>query len=321
MRKHAWLMFLAAVVVVLLLVYTMTFIVDYTQMAVVKTFGQAGEPIYGQTNAGLHFKWPWPVAELVRYDARESVFDDTHDQIQTKDKQNVLMTVVCVWRIADINTVLTRQIEDMKDAEETVRGIVRDVKSQVVGEHTLGEFVNVDARRMKMGSIEAEILARARTNARKWGIHIETVRIKALGLPPKVTEKVIANMKEERNRYAQSYSALGQAVYEAIISRARAARDQILEFAKARARLIRAEGQQAAAEWLRKLEADPEFAAFLIRLDTMKETFKENSVFLLDPSVEVGYGYFRGGPGALSSRAPTTRPARKAGGTGKEVRP
>jgi len=83
MKKHGWMLFLLAVLVGLLLVYTVTFAVNYRQAAIVSTFGKAGEPIDGTRpgQAGLQFKLPWPIQRLTRYDRRIFIFDDTHEPV------------------------------------------------------------------------------------------------------------------------------------------------------------------------------------------------------------------------------------------------
>jgi len=310
MTEHGWTIFLVIVVVVLLLVYWMAFTVKFNEIAIVKTFGRAGPPIDGATDAGLHWKWPWPIQSLVRYDGRIFIFDDTHDQVQTKDKQNLLVTVYCGWRVRDANLFL-RSIATVEKAEDRLRSIVRSVKADVVGQHVMAHFVNTDPEKMLIAEVEDEMRASVAEVARKdYGVEIATLGIKSLGLPKTVTEKVIENMKEERNREAELYKGRGQAIANEIRSRAEAARDQILEFARAKAKNIRAEGVRAAAEFYEKFRRNEPFAMFLRELDFLRDTLKENSVFLLDPSVQHGIDFFKNGPSLPpAGQSSTTQPA------------
>jgi len=312
MRKHGWMVFLVVAVTGLLLVYTVTFIVDFKQVAIVKTFGRASEPIDGATRAGLHWKWPWPFQILVRYDTREFFFDDTHEQMLTDDRQTIIMTVFCTWRIQD-PVKFMKKIGTVPEAEQRLRMIVRDVKKQVVGNHPLSHFVNVDTDQMKLRPIQDEMLAAASDRAmRDYGVRIVTLGIKSHGLPSKVTKMVIENQMEERNREAQKFRGLGDSVAEAIRGRAEAARKQILEFAKARAAVIRAEGKRAAAELYWRFKPDQQFAMFLRELDTLREILNANTVFLLDPSTHHMFGMMKDGPSLPPlGGAPATQPSRK----------
>lgn len=297
------------IVVALLLVYSVAFTVDFKQVGIVKTFGRAGPPIHGATDAGLHWKWPWPIQSLVPYDARIVVFEDTFEQVQTRDKQNFLVTVFCGWRIKDAGLFL-RNIRTVPEAEGRLRDAVRSAKSDVIGRYPLADFVNTDPGKMRILDIEQEILQAVAAGAMQdYGVEIVTLGIKSLGLPKSVTEKVIANMMEERNREAKAWTGRGEAVADEIISRAETARDQIHEFALAKAKSIRAEGDRAAAEYYAKFKPNPAFAMFLRELEYLQEAFKNNAVFLLDPSVQHAIGFFKDGPSLPPVHEPTTQPA------------
>ena len=120
MAKHGWIIILVVVVVAPLLAYSSAFIVDFKQIAIVQTFGKASVPIDGATQAGLHFKWPWPVQSLTRYDARTHVFEDTSGQIMTRDSQGVIISVYCGWRIRDALKFL-RVLETVKKGEQRLQ--------------------------------------------------------------------------------------------------------------------------------------------------------------------------------------------------------
>lgn len=310
MREHRWTFFLVIVVVLLLVVYSAAFTVDFKQIAIVKTFGRTADPIHGATRAGLHWKWPWPIQSLVRYDARTFVFEDTFEQVQTRDKQNFLVTVFCGWRIED-PILFLRRIRTVAQAEDRLRDALRSTKSDVVGKHLLADFVNTDPKKMAISDIEKEIEdAVGRSAAEDYGVAIVALGIRSLALPKSVTQKVIENMKEERNREAKAYLGRGEAVADEIISRAETARDQIHEFALAKAKRIRAEGDEAAAKYYAEFKRDPAFAMFLRELEYLQETFKNNAVFLLDPSVQHAIGFFRDGPSLPPVNRPTTQPAK-----------
>jgi len=300
------------VLVLLLLLYTVAYSVSFRQIAIVDTFGKAGEPIDGSRgDAGLHFKLPWPIQKLTRYDSRMFMFDDTHEQLQTSDKQNVLITLFCGWRIADAAQFF-RTLETEAAAEDTLRTIVRAKKGDVIGRQPLSALLNTDPRQMRIPRIEDEIRQAVEAETLpKYGVEVVTLGIKTLGLPKTVTERVIESMKTERNRYAERYRAEGKAQADVIRTRAQAAREQILAFAEARGQVIRAQGKAEAAKLYEAYRRNERFAMFLKELEFLRKTLKDNTVILGDAWLQHSLGFFRDGASLppLQSGA-TTRPAR-----------
>jgi len=315
MRRHGWTIVLVAVVILLLLLYSSAFVVDFRQIAIVETFGKASTPIHGSTHAGLYWKWPVPVQSLVRYDARTHTFEDTSDQVPTSDQQNVIISVFCGWRIMDADKFL-RKVKTVKVAEERLRTLVRDRKKSVISDYVLASFVNTDKKLMLMGEMEQRMLEGVSEKAaEEYGIEVKLLGFRSLVVAQKVSEKIIENMKWERNEKADRYRSLGQAVADAVESRAAAARKQILAFASALAKNIYAEGIAAAAEHYGTFRKNERFAAFLRRLDFIKQAFAENTIFLLDPSVEAGIAFFKDGasldPGGESRQKPPKKPGKQ----------
>jgi membrane protease subunit HflC len=309
MKSHGWTIVLVIVVVVLLLLYTVAFTVDSRQIGVVKTFGKAGPPIDGATQAGLHWKWPIPFQSVTLYDAREHFFEDTYEQIQTADRLNVILTVFCTWKIQDMKTFLPFGTEEAVQAQ--LRDLVRTVKARIVGAHALEDFVNVDAGMMKLAEIQAQMLEAVRPAAlSQYGVDVVALGIKMQGLPKSVTEKVMESKIAERKSEAEAYRSMGDSVAVAIRSRADYAEKQIMAFADNKAKLIRGEGERQAAQYLKTFEKNKQLAIFLRELDFLRETLRDNTTFLLDPSMERSFGFFANGPSlGDDAKAATTRPA------------
>ncbi len=319
MKEQRWTVILVAVVVGLLLVYSVAFTADYKTIAIVKTFGKAGGPIDGGKTApggagGLHWKYPWPVQSLVEYDRRTFVMDDASEELQTRDKQMLIVTVFCTWRIED-PVLFLRTLETADRGEEQVRKILRDKKGKVISQHDMAEFVNTDPSKMRVADIEEEIRANANSDAEKsYGIQILSVGIKSLWLPETVTQQVVNSMKEERNRYAQDYRTRGEAEADMIRSRANAAKEQILAFARFKAESIRSEGIQEVTKLYETYRKNEQFAMFLRELDFLKEALKNNAVIVLEPSWQHSIGFLKDGPSLPSldgATPPDAKPAVK----------
>jgi membrane protease subunit HflC len=310
MAKHGWIIFLLVVVIALLLAYSSAFIVDFKQIAIVQTFGKASEPIDGATQAGLHFKWPWPVQSLARYDSRTHVFEDTSGQIMTKDNQTVIISVYCGWRIKDALKFL-RSLKTVKEGEQRLRDLVQERKQRVVTGYSLSSFVNTDKEIMRMDEMEQKILASVMEAAdEEYGIEVRSLGFKSLVVAKAVSQKIIKNMESERREKAERYTSLGEAVAGAITSRAEAARKQILAFANTRAQKIYSEGIRDAAKLYPIFRGNERFAVFLRRLEFIRQAFAENTVFLLDPSVERGIGFFKDGASLDPGDGPKPQPTK-----------
>jgi len=288
---------LAILVVGALLTATVAYTVDELRdIVIIKTFGKTGEPIFGREQAGLHFKWPWPVQKMVRYEARTFDFEDTSSEVPTRDKQNMLVTMYCFWRIDD-PVKFHQAIETTEAAQNRLRSLLRNYKKNVVGKHNMEDFVNTDPEKMKIPEIEASIheFVKERASA-DYGIDVVRVGIKALGLPETVTTAVIEAMKEERQKDVRRYESAGEAQATAIRERANSARDQILAFADAKAKDIRTEGDRAAAKYYSQFAENPELSIFLRSLESLEKELSSKSQILLDGSELPAVKFFREGP-------------------------
>ncbi len=302
MKKHIGIITLAALVVVSLAMYTFAFQVDEQQdIVLVETFGKVTRTIIGRDDPGLKFKWPYPVQNIVRYDARGDVFEDTGDQVSTSDKQTIIVTAFCAWRIADpvqFHKAVKSDDPSEKVAviESRIRNIVRSAKSGVVSSHEMADFINTDPLRMKLEEIEDKIEARAAGEVMKtFGVEIVDIGIKSFALPESVTEEVINASKAERQRDVSSYKAEGEAVATAIVQRATSDSQQIVDFAKRKAKEIRSRGDKAAAEVYAKY-TDAEFANFLRALEALKVELAEKTIFVLDGTGLPHIRWFKDGP-------------------------
>ena len=315
--KHLWTVILLAVVVGLLMLYAVSFIVDYKDVAIVTTLGKAGAPLEGRNEpqAGFHWKWPLPVQKLHRYDGRTFVFDDTHNEVTTNDKLNILVTVYCAWQIKDADQFL-RKAKTVENAQDLLRGLVRATKSNVVSQHNLSEFLNTEPGQMHIDDIEGKIedvVAKEALSA--YGIRTVTLGIRNFGLPEEVTKQVIENMNKERSRFADLYRASGQADANLIRERANSAREQVLEFARARAKNIRAEGNAVAAQYYTTFRRNEPFAIFLRELEALREVLQQDTVIVGEADVMRSWGFFRDGPSVpdlTTAPAPATQPAKTA---------
>lgn len=306
MLRHIGIVTVAALVVVVLLLWIVAFTVGSTEKVLVKTFGETTRVMEGHKpeQAGLSFKWPYPVQEVVRYDARTFFFEDAQTQFQTFDKKLMLATMFCAWRIEDA-VKFHQAVVTVGAAERRLRDLLRDTKEKVLPKYSMSDYVNTETDRMKLAEIEQEVHDQIAAQARdSYGVGVVTVGIKSLGLPESVTQDVIVAMKSERQKEISTYKASGEAQATAIRERAKAASQIITEFAKTKAAKIESEGIKATIQYYEQYSQNEPLSAFLRTLESTRKALKDQSVIVLDPASMTSLGWFGHGPPASVAGTP-----------------
>ncbi|MCE5277828.1 MAG: protease modulator HflC [Planctomycetaceae bacterium] len=296
MLKRTSMILIGLAIVACLMLCTIAYTVDYTEWAMVMTFGKPSAPVNGRTDAGLKFKLPVPFQTVTKYPATMHTLEATTIETPTSDNQNIVVTTYCLWRISDPVKFL-RAISKVELAQNKLRDWLNSDTDKVVNRHALGEFVNTDGRKMRLPEIEKEILDRLAEKAQNdYGVQIVAVGIKSLALPEKVTEAVINKMKQEREAEAQRLRNQGEATAMAIRERADSAARMIGEFARKKADSIESEGYRAAKDLYPKFKENEQFSMFLRMLKSMEKELSGRSVVLLDGSLVPGIKFLSSGP-------------------------
>ena len=330
MKRHAGILVLALLIVAALLMSTVCYQVDELRdVVMVSTFSKFGEPIWGpgregvvgRVAPGLHFKAPWPLQILVRYDARTFVFEDVYKQLQTKDDQVMLVTSYCSWRIRDPKKFFeATQGGTIRKAQEMIRLRLQGRKNGILKQHAMRDLINTDPGKMLLEQIEEEILAGVREDIEStYGVEVLATRIKVWGFPKPIIASVIEAQKEERRTEAQRFKSIGDAQAQAIRERAKGAAKKIIAFANRKAAEIRSEGDRAAAVHYQKFEQNRELALYLRTLEATRKALKDHTTFWLDADNFAPARFLRDGPslepfkaGAEPVKMPAARDAKDA---------
>lgn len=323
MRKQLPQIVAAIILVGVLLLYMVTYQVRTTEVAILKTFGQA-DPNDTIREAGFGWKWPPPIQQIVKYDTRIRVLQDTFEETATRDQKNLVVMAYAAWRIADpLLFHQTVKPDDAKEAAERIKDLMRSHKNDVIGQYDFANFVSTVPDELRFDQVESELLDRVQQDARrKYGIEVVTLGIQRLTLPRSITEQVFERMRKTRDKIASDYRSEGEAQAAKIVSEANKISDEILAFARRRADNIRAEGERLAAEYYKTFEQDQQFALFLRSLDLLEKTLSEHTTVILDWSpfdmVQKGPDYVFPAapsvPGAAAAPAEASSPDRP--GTG-----
>ncbi|RPI61221.1 MAG: hypothetical protein EHM48_06010, partial [Planctomycetaceae bacterium] len=213
---------------------------------------------------------------------------------QLNDKQTVIYTLYCNWRIAD-PVKFNRAAETIKRGDEAIRTALQTARGDVLGKMTMGDLVNTDPTAMKLNVIEQNICTQAaKPLLADWGIELGLVGTSGMVLSENVTKGVIAAQKSERQMAIMTYKTQGEDAARAIREKANAASNQIIAFADRKAELIKAEGIQATAKYYEKFQAAPKLSMYLRSLESLQKELSGNTTILLDPNDIPAMKFFQG---------------------------
>ncbi len=279
MKNIAIAIFIAFIVITLSL-YLVSFQVRDTQSCLVTTFGKATRPL---VEPGVHFKWPFPIQRVYRFDSRMRVFALQVEETPTAGGEPIIVNTYVVWKIAK-PLEFFNAVETVKKAEdELLRSRIRNTQNTVIGRHYFSEFVNSDESRIKFEEIEAEMLAELRQAVAdaNYGIEIKALGIKQLKVSEEVSKEVFERMKAERNRRAEAIISQGAVEANKIRTDTDRKSQELLAAAEARAKIIRGRGDAEAAKHYAKLEADPELAMLLRDLEALQKMLEDRTTLVV----------------------------------------
>ena len=301
--KRSWpSIIVGAVLAAILILYMVTFQVRFSEVAVVRTFGQIDKDRGVIKEAGLYWKWPWPIQKVDTFDRRIQAATTTGEETPTRDGKNVIVTTTVCWRIDDPYKFSIR-CKDMADAENKIKVRVRNDQKTVIGNYDFAQFVSTDPKELKYDLIEAQIASAVQANAEDlYGVKIERVAFERFELPAKVTEAVIEAMKKERQAVAQRYTSEGESQAKQIKDTAESIAGTILAFADRKAKEIVAEGKQRSIKYTQVFRQDEQLEKFLLWIENIPKILGERTTLILDHPMLT----------EMLTEGATTQPARPA---------
>jgi membrane protease subunit HflC len=235
------------------------------------------------TEPGWYFKWPVPIQQVYPFDSRMRVFEVEAEETPTAGGEPIIVNAYAVWKIAEplqfFNAVKTVE----KAEDELLRSRIRDTQNNVIGRHYFSEFVNGDPSKIKFEEIQSEMLTdlqRAVADA-NYGIEIKTLGIKQLKVSDEVSKEVFKRMSAGRQRRTEVITSGGEAEAIRIRAEAKLKSEELIAAARARAIVIRGQGDAEAAKHYEKLEADPELAMFLRNLEALEKILEKRTTYVV----------------------------------------
>ena len=288
--------FVAMLLIVIIGFMMCAFQVRFTETAVVTRFDEIRDVIQ-PNEAGLHFKWPWPIDRVYRYDTRLRSFETEFRQAATKDQKTVILTAYATWRITDGQKFL-KTVGREGTAAPKIRDLLENQVQLVLRTHTLDELVNIDEKKLKLDEIEKMILAGVadRSDAKsegsaqegiqapardRYGIEIVSVGIKRLGLPESVTKAVFTRMKEDRQKVSKELESEGEAEATMIRAEAEEESKKIIARAEAYAKTILGRAEAEAAKYNEIFAKDRELSVFLKKQEVVEKILASGQTTLV----------------------------------------
>jgi len=301
MNRKPLTLFIGALLMVIVGLLLFTFQVRKSEVAVVTTFGK---PTGDFTEPGPYLKWPWPIQKVYKFDQRVQNFEDKLTEGLTQDSFNLLTSVYVGWKITEPKAFFPKFASgSIPEAEKVLEGLLRSAKSAVIGKHPLSDLVSASGEGTKFAAIEDEILAaiQSQVRANNYGLEIEFLGIKKLGLPESVTADVFEEMKKEREVLFSKLQAQGDAEAAKIRSDAERKAAEMLANAEGQATQIRGRGEAEAAKSLAVFQQNPELANFIFRLNALEGSLKERSILIFDQHTPP-FDLFRGASSNLLNK-------------------
>jgi membrane protease subunit HflC len=283
MKRSSLTLIIGGLLVVIFAFWLCAFQVRTTEVAVVTTFGKPTRPI---DKPGIYGKWPPPIQTVHKFDNRiqTSEFENKIREDLTADQNPLLTSVYVGWQISDPGLFLRKFPGDIPAAEQQLANLLSTAKSAVIGKHPLSDFVSASGEASKFSAIENEILAsvQSQLQGNEYGIKIDFLGFKKIGLPEDTTQKVFDRMIAERAKIVSVTQNEGEAKAKIIRSDADLQAAKTLAAAQGQALQIQGQGQAEAAKYINVFQQNPELASFLFRLDALESSLKDRSTLIFD---------------------------------------
>lgn len=270
---------------VILLGLSSLFVVDERELAI--KF-QLGEIVKSDYQPGLHFKAPWPINNVQKFDKRVLTLDTRPERFLTGEKKNVSVDFFVKWRIRQPEIFYTSFVGDERQAGLRLLQIIKNGLQLEFDKRTIKQVVSGQRAQMMR-----DLTVKGNSELSQFGIEIIDVRIKQIELPVDVRNSVFQRMRAERERIAKEHRAQGQETAKGI--RAVAERDRTVLLAEAQrdAETTRGEGDAIATEtYAKAYSQDAGFYEFYRSMEAYKTALaSKQDVLVLEPNSEF-FKYF-----------------------------
>ena len=278
-------------VVALILVYTIFFTVQQTEIALVLQFGK---PVQVIDHPGL--QWKLPYQNVVIYDRRILDFEPPAEEVIASDQKRLIIDTYARFKIT--NPLLFYQSVGTEDAaDQRLSSVISASVRRVIGNVELQAVIS-----SQRANIMKQIRDAVAQEGKNFGIDVVDVRLRRADLPQENEEAIYSRMKTERQREAAQYRAQGAQQAQQIRADADRQRIEITADAQRQAQILRGEGDaQSITVYADAYNIDPNFFFYYRSLQAYRDALTgQGTTLVLSPDSEF-FKYLEGGPAAIGA--------------------
>lgn len=255
-----------AVIMIVVTTYSTLFIVNQSEQAIVLQFG---ELVKVKKNPGLHAKIPF-IQSVVFFDQRLLNLNDEDKELIAKDQKRVIISAYAKYTI-DNPLKFYQTVHDTSGLQPRLSNILNSALRQVIGDEPLVALLS-----NKRAQIMARIQDLVNTEAKKFGVNVQDVRILRADLPSENGAAIFKRMQSDREKEAKELRAQGEEEAQIIISKSNKEKTIIVAEANKSASIIKGQGEAEATKiYAETFKVDPDFYKFYRSLEAYKKTFKQ----------------------------------------------
>ncbi|UDQ97457.1 protease modulator HflC [Lentisphaerota bacterium WC36G] len=289
--RHWPSLILGLVVILIFAMILFTKQVRSTDYVIITTFGKVST-IYGydketkqiKDDGGLKIKLPF-IQKATSIDKRIRPFIATEGSLEetiTKDEKNIIIGIAMSYQIVDPEKFCLSYNFDVKEGVKAINSRMRSVRGEVINQYNFSDLINIDPKKMKTAEICEKIETSLNKYFKDYGIKISSVGLSTVNIPENTTKEVFERMKADRKRVAAESINRGKNESQRIKDDADTYKKIIIAKARSKAEQIRAEGDAEAAQYYKIFSKDPNLAAFLRKLEAMRNVTKSKTTLILD---------------------------------------
>lgn len=270
------------ILIIVLILFSTTYIVRYDQVAVQSRFGNTDEDSI-KREAGLKFRLPIFADKVTLLDKRVRLIETPSETIKTADDQQLVVKAYLLWRIDETGMGPLRFTESYS-SEDAARERLRDELRSALLALGQYEYTSLLGDEDTLAAAEQSINDRIDASVSATGIKPVSVGLSRMLLPSATAQGVITRMTNTRQAIGNQRRVEATAQASRIRDEADQKARRIIAFAQNRAASIEAEAEDKAAEYFGQMAQDEEFAIFLSYIDALEQMLRTNTTAILPTS-------------------------------------
>ena len=279
----------------LVLLFTATFVVQQTQQALVLQFGRVRSAV---SEPGLYFKVPF-VENVVTIEKRVLDLDLPVQTILSADRQNLEVDAFARYRIRD-PLRFYQAVNNIQTANNRLSSFLNSSMRNVLASASRDAIVRTE-RAGLMNRIQDDV----NRQSQNLGVEIIDLRLTRVDLPAANSQAVFERMRTERQREAADLRANGQQQAQTIRARAERESTVILADANRRSEELRGTGDAEKNRILAEaFGRDPDFFAFYRSMQAYEAGLKGGDTRMVLSPYSDFFRYFNDSNGRLRNGTP-----------------